>query len=1218
MPYRMTGSSAEWNRQSCEYRELLRRGENMRKSPVIGAGLCVVALAFLSGTLTRAQNAQGSIVGHVQDPSKAAIVGATVTYRNLATGATGTFTTTSSGDYVFVNLTPGTYEVTCSAEGFKTGVSPNLVLQVDQTLRADFTLELGSVTQRVTVSAHAQMVQTDNATVGGVVTSRLMEALPLNGRDFTSLIAINAGVTQASGGIQTSVFDLHGLYDSYREMSVDGARPASISYLIDGITDNDMFFSKPSNIPSEYAVQEFKLQNGLYSAAYGAGAAQVNVSLKPGTNRFHGNVYDFMRNRAFQPRNELNVDLNALHHSSLPVSDPLNQQNQFGGTLGGPIRHDRAFFFVNYEGGRRNVSGSAVSLMVPTTKERQGDFSDWPYPIYDPSTTVVTSTSPLSITRMQFPNNIIPSSEINAISQKLLSYYPAANVNCTMPCTNFVGASPATRIDTNTFTTREDYNFSSADRLSYSMIIWRDNQPSPSIIPVNSSVAFSHSGLFGLNWDHSFSPTMINEARVGYNRMFFHEGASTAFGPDLAAKLGLRNTPTTPAFYNIPLVSPTQGYAGIGNGNNGYTQTDNIFEYADTLNMIHGRHTITLGTDIRRVQLADRDGFTVEGQLRFDGAYTGLDPSASSSGKIGPTAGNAFADFLLGDPISIGAPVPIASDIYDLRGTALSFFAQDDFRVTPRLTLNFGLRWEIPPGLHSTSNSGATLNLKTSGGGMIWASRSFVSQVAPALTSAQQATYMQCCITNELVPRDMTDFAPRFGFAWRPFPTNRFVVRGGYGIFYDTYMRFYDGTNYDDNSLYLFTPNPNYPQATGFENTSPLALNTLWLPPVVGNPFPGLLAKPYLFGIQTEWPNNHTPYTQQWGLDTQYAFTPNLMLDVGYVGSHAIHEPIQWHFNEAFPPPVAGDPCNFLQDASFATGKNASCLTDPNFVPIDSRAPFPNFYTRSYANANILSSYYNALQVRVDERFSHGLNMMANYTWSKGMDMSSEIAAFSSVANFVQDAHCLKCDYAPADFDQTHRLSLSYNYQLPWGKGRSWSLGPMNWLLGGWNTSGVLTFASGLPETVYCCFRIPDQFGNLFGNRIRANISGSPTAGIQQSVLQWINPAVFSVPQAGTYGNSGRNIVRIPGQRQGDIAFVKDTRIREQQDLQFRLEIFNVFSSTHTGQHFFNNVVSSSPANCTPGPSGNCSFGSLVPLNGAGALNFWNPRVLQMALVYSF
>ncbi len=1192
----------------------------MRKAAheFIRAGIGLLLLALLSGPAARAQNAQGSIVGYVRDTSHAAIAGAKVTYRNLATGVTGSFTTTSSGDYVFVNLTPGTYEVTCSAKGFKTAVSPNLVLQVDQTLSADFTLQVGSVTQRVTVLGRAQMVQTGNATVGGVVTSRLMQALPLNGRDFTSLIAINAGVTQASGGIQTSVFDLHGLYDSYREMSVDGARPASISYLIDGITDNDMFFSKPSNIPSEYAVQEFKLQNGLYSAAYGEGAAQVNVSLKPGTNRFHGNIYDFMRNRAFQPRNELNVDLNALHHSHLPVSDPLNQQNQFGATLGGPIRHDRAFFFANYEGGRRNVSGSAISMMVPTASERQGNFSDWPYPIYDPSTTVITSTSPLTITRKQFPNNTIPSNEMNSISQKLLSYYPAANVNCTMPCTNFVGASPATRIDTNTFTTREDYNFSSADRLTYSMIIWRDNQPSPSIIPVNSSVAFSHSGLFGLNWDHSLSPTMINEARVGYNRMFFHEGAATAFGPDLAAKLGFSNTPTTPAFYNIPLVSPTQGYAGIGNGNNGYTQTDNIFEYADTLSLIHGRHTITLGTDIRRIQLADRDGFTAEGVLRFDGAYTGLSPSASSSGKIGPTAGNAFADFLLGNPISTGAPAPIASDIYDLRGTALSFFAQDDFRVTPRLTLDFGLRWEIPPGLHSIDNSGATLNLKTPGGGLIWASRSFVNKEAPALTSAQQATYMQCCITNQLVPRDWADFAPRFGFAWRPFPTDRFVVRGGYGIFYDTYMRFYDGTNYDDNSLYLYSPNPNYPQATGFEDTSPLALNSLWLPPVVGNPFPGLLAKPFLFGIQTEWPNNHTPYTQQWGLDTQYAFTPNLMLDVGYVGSHGIHEPIQWQFNEAFPPPVAGDPCNFLQDASFATGKNASCLTDPNFVPIDRRAPFPNFYTRSYANANILSSYYNALQVRLDERFSHGLDFMANYTWSKAMDMSSEIAAFSNVTNFVQDAHCLKCDYAPADFNQTQRLSLSYDYQLPWGKGRSRSLGRMNWLLGGWNTSGILTFASGLPETVYCCFRIPDQFGNLFGNRIRANIKGSPTAGIHQSVLQWINPAVFSIPLAGTYGNSGRNIVTIPGQRQADIAFVKDTPITERQNLQFRLEIFNVFSSTHTGQHFFNNVLSSSPANCIPGPSGTCSFGSLVPLNGAGALNFWNPRVLQMALVYSF
>jgi Carboxypeptidase regulatory-like domain/TonB dependent receptor-like, beta-barrel len=1167
-----------------------------------------------------AQNARGTLLGHVADPSGAAIPGAKVSYRNVATGVSGTFITTSDGDYVFVNLVPGTYNVTCEARGFKVGVSNGLVVQVDHTLRQDFKLQIGQVSQQITVSGRSQMLQTDNATIGGVVTDHLMQALPISGRDFTNLIALNAGVSQAAGGIQTSVFDQHGLNNTWRAPSVDGSRPGSISYLIDGITDNSMFFTTASNIPSEYSVQEFKLQNGLYSAAYGSGAAQVNVAIRSGTNKFHGNVYDFMENGGFQPSNQLNETLNALHGTHLPTSDPLKQQNQFGGTIGGPIRHDRVFFFGSYEGGRRNTTASAVSMQVPTDAERSGNFSDWPYPIYDPSTTTVTGTNPTTISRQQFSGNVITSG-ISPVAQKLLAFYPHANVNCTMPCTNFIGDNPPSSVDTDTVTGRLDANLSDRDRLFFTGVIWRDNAPSPSVIPVNSTVVFTHSGLYGLDWEHSFGATMTNEARVGYDRTFFHEGASSAFGPNLAAQLGLSNTPNVAAFYNIPIVSPTQGYTGIGSGNNGYTQTDNTFQFVDNLNFIRGKHTFTLGADIRRIQLADRDGFSAEGTLRFNGAYTGLDPSASASGRPGPTAGNPIADLLLGDPISTGAPAPIASDIYDLRGTSYSFFGEDDLRLTPRLTLNLGLRWEIPPDLHSTSNSGAILNPHTPGGGLIWASKSFVDQVAPALTSAQQSTYMQCCVTNQLVPRDMRDFAPRIGLAWRPLSTNRLVVRAGYGIFYDVYMRFYDGTNYDSNSLYTVTA-PSYPTATGFESVSPLAFSGLWLAPIIGNPFPSLLATPYLFGPQTEWPNNHTPYSQQWGLDTQYALNQNTMLDIGYVGQHGIHEPIQWHFNEAYPPPVAGDACNYLQDASQATGSNAGCASDPNFVPIDQRAPFANLYTRSYANANILSSYYNALQVRLDERMYHGLGFMANYTYSKTMDMNSEIATFSNdpggQANFVQDAHNLRADYAPADFNQTHRLSLSYSYQLPLGKGRTWSLGRANWVVGGWNTSGILTFASGLPESVFCCSRIPDQFGNLFGSRIRANVSGSPTSGITQTDLQWINPAVFSVPTPGTYGNSGRNIVRVPGQRQADIAFVKDTPITEHQDLQFRLEIFNLFSSTHTGQHFFNSGVYQSPANCTPGPSGNCAFGSLVPLNGAGALNFWNPRILQMALVYSF
>jgi len=1184
--------------------------------------VCVLLVCFAASPVN-AQNARGTILGHLQDPSGAAVPGAVVTARNVATGIIAKFKSTTSGDYVFVNMIPGTYDVTCEVSGFKTAVTKGLILQVNQTLRADFRLEVGSVTQQVTVSAATQMVQTDNATIGQVISDHFMQALPLNGRDFTSLIAINAGVTQPSGGIQTTVFDQHGLNDSFREMSVDGARPASISYLIDGITDNDFFFSKPTNIPSEYSVQEFKLQNGLYSAEYGNGSAQVNVAIKSGTNQFHGNAYDFIRNDAFQPDSPVIAALNAMHGTNFPTKTPL-KQNQFGFTLGGPVLiprifngRNRTFWFASYEGGRRRTGGGVAQAQVPTSQEKSGNFSDWPYPIYDPATTgsvAPTSTDPSG--RTQFPGNQIPSNRINPIAQKILAYMPTANVNCTLPCPNFIGPAPSSAINSDVFTGRVDHHFSSSDQISYTMIISRDNQTFPSFIPTGSTVAFSRTRLFGLGWQHSFSSSAVNEARFGYNREFFHEGAVTAFGPNLSSQLGFTNTTSNPAMYGLPNISPNDGYLGLGNGNNGYAQKDNIYQYVDNLTFIRGKHTFTVGGDIRRVQLSDVDGFVMNGSLNFPGTYTASDPQgAGRLGRPGPTAGNGLADLELGYPLSVGAPNPIASDIYGLRGTSLSFFFQDDYRITPRLTLNLGLRYEIPPGLHSTDNSGAILNPKTPGGGQIWASQSFVNSVGPGSNNpAAQATYFQCCVTNQLVPRDRKDFAPRIGLAWRPFSTDRFVVRAGYGLFYDNFMRFYDGTNYDSNSLFTTQPNPNYPTATGNETASPLALNTLWLPPITINPF-STLPPPYFFGIQTEWPGNHNPYNQQWDLDTQYALTPTLLLDVGYVGSHAIRQPIQYHFNEGNPPPVAGDPCNYYRDAALAP---SSCLTDPNFVPVDKRNAFPNFSSHSYANANILSSTYNAMQVRVDKRFSQGMQFMANYTWSRALDMASEIAAFTGTSNFVQDPHNLRSNIGPADFDQNQRLVMSYSYDLPVGKGRHWSFGRANWVLGGWNTSGVLTFASGLPTSIYCCGRGNDQFGNFFQDRLRANVSGNPNSGFSQSVLQWFNPSVFSTPVPGTYGNSGRNIIRVPGQHQGDISFVKETPIGERQNVEFRLEIFNVFSSTHTGGIFPNNRIISSPTNCTPGPSGNCAFGSLVPLNGLGALNLWNPRVLQMALVYSF
>lgn len=1187
------------------------------------AALVIPALAMAAA----AQNARGTILGHVQDASGAPLPGVVVTATNLGTGIPARFLTTASGDYEFVNLIPGAYRVSASRKGFQTVTSSSLVLQVEATLRQDFTLRVSQVEQEVTVAADAQMVQTDNATVGQVVTAREIAALPLSGRDFTNLIQIQAGVTTPSGGIQTTVFDQHGLNSQFREMSVDGARPASISYVIDGISDTDFFFSKPINIPPADTIQEFKLENGVYPASGGFGSAQVDVALKSGSNTLHGDVYDFLENSAFQPQNPINAYLNATKGTTIPTKSPF-RQNQFGGSLGGPLTlpfglysgRNRTFFFASYEGGRIRSTSGAATYQVPTAAERQGNFADWPYPIYDPSTTgsqPATSSDPSG--RAAFAGNKI--SSIDPIAQKLLNYFPQPNITCTMPCGNFV-ATTTTPTNTDVWTGRLDHQLSGKDQLSFTFNAGRITAPSISPLPASSSEVFDHSYLLGLEWQRTFTPNFIMALRAGYTRENFHEGAMTAFGPNLSAQLGFANTNPVPAFFGIPSLAMGDAYSGPGNGNNGYSQKDNIYQEVANFNYIHGAHSLAFGADIRRIQLWDADGFSVNGTLHFTGAYTASDPIAGAQGKLGPTAGNAFADLLLGDPLAIGAPAPLASDLYNVRGTGWGFYFQDDYHVSPRLTLNLGLRYEIPSTLHSLDNSGSVLNFATQGGGLIWADKTFVNTWSSS-AGAAAATYLQCCASNKLVPGVKNNFQPRLGFAWRPGSTNRWVVRGGWGMFSSVYMRFYDGTNYDDNALATLSPNPNYPVASGNESVSPLALKTLWLAPVnVFSSFPPA----WQFGIQTEWPGNRNPYTEQWTLDSQYALTPDLLLDLGYVGSHDMHEPFQYEFNDAhlastpdiIPGAVTGAPviCNSLKDASQATGEYANCpATGSAFQPIDTRVPFANFAAGSYANANIASGNYNALQFRLDQRFHNGLTLLANYTWSRALDEMSEIAAFSGSNNFIQNTADLHANYGPADFNQSQRLVLSYLYDVPVGKGRRWSLGPANWVLGGWQTSGVLTFASGLPFSVYCCSRgggrAVDLTGDPFGDRLRAQVSGAPASG-SPTVEQWFNTSAFATPATGSYGNSGRNILTAPGMRQANLSFLKNFAITERQNLQYRLDVFNFLSSWHTGTRFPDNRLSDGP-----------SFGSLIgaPTGvtyALGAENLWTPRVIQMALTYSF
>ena len=1209
----------------------------------IVAGLALTAMPLY------AQNSQGTILGHVTDPSGAALPGASVTITNVATAVSSQTLTSSVGDYVFVNVKPGNYDIGVDAKGFKKSKAQAVRLNVEGTLRQDFKLDVGSTEQTVvTVTADSQMVQTDNVTTGTVVPGRLIEDLPIIGRDFTNLLRVQAGATQVQGSSQL-YWAQHGMNNDYASVSVNGSRTESVSYLVDGVSDNDQYFSTANNEPASDAIEEFKVQNGLYSAEYGQGSAQVNVAVKSGTNRYHGSAYDYIQNDMWEPQSPLNAWEKNINNVPLPPKSEL-KQNQFGFTFGGPVQFpklyngkSKSFFFFSYEGGRRRES-SLSRVLVPTMAERQGDFSDWRdaqgnlVPIYDP----LTETGGNPATRAAFLGNQISSTRISSIASKYISLLgklqpnvPQANMaacaqtngNGSGACYNYVANVPRPT-NTNNYTFRVDHNLGSRDRFYFTGIIGDQQLHNPSVMPLTGEIKYQRNKLMGFNWQHSITQNIFNEFRVGYNWMKWRNGSDAADGPNYGQQLGFANVPGNRALWGVPNLT-FNGFQAIGNTNSGWTQKENNYQVVENLKWVLGKHTLTLGTDIRRYMLYMVAAFGSTGEVDFNGAYTGTNPNLTNAGNYTQNgAGSSIADFLVGNPINISGPAPGGSDYFDVRATNWNFFFQDDYRVTPRLTLNLGLRYEIPPAYHDIYNSGAQLDM-THGGGFLWANRN------TALQAQQAGGYpfiTRCCVENKLVRPDHRDLAPRIGIAWRPLPTDRFVVRAGYGIFYDLQNQWYSLTTYDNISTYIGAP-AFYPTSTGATTSAPNGLDTLWLPSTVdygffgagSNAFPSYVPYP-----QINWPGNKSPYNQQWMLGTEYALKSSLLLDVSYIGNKALRQPAYWYYNAATMAAV-DDPCDRYRTVQEASG-DPTCASDPNFIPAMSRNHFNHISTHAYSVANLFSSNYHSLQVRLNQRFSHGLQHQLGYTWSRILDETSAINNIPTGTLTLQNNNCFKCDYGPASFDQTHRFVGSGSYELPVGKGRKWSLGPANWVLGGWNFSGIYTAASGFPETLFAGFGGYGEDGVRADLR-RPNQVGNPNAPVygvldpavylqanfKSNIFHWFNPAAYAVPAGNQYGNVTRNSIRQPYFMRGDITLSKNFPITERQNFQYRLEIFNVFSLWHS------NVGSGIQGNLRAG-----NFGSLVPIDTnsagqplpesvqSGLRNWWSPRTIQMTAKYTF
>ena len=701
--------------------------------------LGTVSVLLLWGGTSSAQSTSGRIVGTVTDAAGASMPNIAVTVRDLDTNALRSVQTTDAGSYVFPDLPIGNYEVSVEATGFKHYVATNLKLLVDLTLRVDVRLEVGNVTQEVDVTGQAPVIATEQSSLGEVMQNKEVVELPLNGRNFLEIANLAAGSTQGSPNY-TNRFRSFGTV-----MTSNGGRADQNNYLIDGVDNTAYIISAPLVEPSIDAIEEIKVQTANYTADMGqAGGAVVNIATKAGTNQFHGTLYEFLRND----------DLDAKNYFAT-VKPPLHQ-NQFGGSVGGPILKNRLFFFFNYEGFRQSTAAPYFYL-VPTPAMRAGDFSgSWA------GSQLPTLYDPLNVdasgNRLPFPNNVIPADRISPIATKLLPYMP--DPNSTNPAGNYEANfnTPATRTQ---FNTRVDYTINSKDSLMYRDSYWNAYLDQHYL---NFEGDYWHwkprNEVAG--WTHVFSPNILQEARFGYSR--YNEIVSAPYPHgDYNATLGLPEYPIDTGTY-FPAITFNNIDTGL-NSDQPSIRIENHYQAQYHLNIVHGINTFKMGVDVMRYQA--KDGFVYNmGLYSFGGGFTA---------PIGQTYTNGFGDFLLGFPTSQTIQDPVGWDYERLRNTRVQSFFQDDIRVSPNFTLNLGLRWDWYGPWTEIHNRIQYFDFAT--GEVVYPaalklpySLPFPHRFDPNYTAIQSAANKQ--------------FGPRIGFAYRPFGNDRTLVQAAYGIFW--------------------------------------------------------------------------------------------------------------------------------------------------------------------------------------------------------------------------------------------------------------------------------------------------------------------------------------------------------------------------------------------------------------------------------------------------
>jgi len=1043
---------------------------------------------LLSTLIATAQNrTTGELVGTVTDPSGAVLPHVHVTVTNVDTHAILQVETNQAGVYDVPFLPPGTYSLTFELAGFRTLQRKGVELQLAQTARIDAALELGATTSAITVEAAAPLMDTDDSQRGTNISNTMVGNLPLVGRDPSSLAVLAAGTSTAQSGVAANP-------DPGRR-NINGNRAFTISATVNGgsvILPQSQNFGPSILLPPLADVAEFEVVQDNYSAEYENGTSVLNMITKSGTNKFHGSAFEFLENDKLDARN------------FFAQTNPPLRYNQFGGTFGGPIKHDKLFFFFSYQD-TLNPSSSIVLLTTPTDAVRAGNFAGFAA-IKDP------------LTGTPFPGNQIPANRFDSVGEAIQKYFPEPNRSGV--ANNFYRADPSAPV-TPYEDGKIDYNISSANQLTGSFHVLFFHNPWQSSWGgdvCNGSERcgpqVTHNQQWQISDRWSLGPTAINEFRANFIRQYYNTLSPSA-NQDFPQKLGLNNVPP----YYFPTISISGAIATnlapgkIGGG------TQNGFSYGDNFTWIKGRHTIKMGGELTKSQYNTLATWS-SGNFTFSGLFSGI----------------GYADLLLGLPNAYSLTAnPIT---FGARETVLGAFVQDDFRVLPNLTLNLGVRYSFVGGFSEAHNRLANFD---------------PSLTNPA-TNTMGAIDFASPGNRTLQANHPAVFAPRVGFAWSA--AKNWVVRGGYGVFLVPLS-----VQRDFNA----SP-PGYSIQQSVQTTdlhTPIFQLSQGPPPYQYPTFTNLTPSILNGQAISYWPYNaHQSYVQQWQIGVQRQLGTDTVAEASYVANKGTSLLFPRDLNQV--PPILLGPGNAQLNR-----------------------PFPQYQgiTTYFSDAN---SNYQALQLQVNRRLSHGVTLLANYTFSKSLDNSSYDLTTGSGGEY-QISTRPDLNHALSQFDQTHRFVVATVYELPFGKGRQWLNrgGIANAVLGGWQSSESFTANTGSPFTVLQggANTSNSLAGSLFPNRLS---NGSLPSG-QQTLSAWFNTSAFASPAAYTFGNSGRDILRGPGFWDLDFALMKDFRIplrgAEPPSLEFRGDFFNLFNHPNfalpnatTGSAAFGTITSASPA----------------------------------------